>query len=80
LDINIAMTKENPEDGPSCAVAGRWFRDPDFPIQRSEITRFPLAILELDLALAPGQNTPVWVQEVVESGWWTDDNILGTPA
>ena len=29
LDTNLCMIKENPEDGPSCYEAGRWFRDPE---------------------------------------------------
>jgi SPX domain protein involved in polyphosphate accumulation len=24
LDTNVAMIKENPEEGPSCTIAGRW--------------------------------------------------------
>jgi len=68
LDTNICMIKENPEEGPTCTMAGRWYRDPSFPIHRTEITRFPHAVLELELAIAPGDTTPEWVQELVESG------------
>lgn len=39
LDTNLVMIRENPHGYPSCAIAGRWFRDPSLPIQRSEITR-----------------------------------------
>ena len=68
LDTNICMFKENPEDGPSCLSAGRWYRDPSLPIHRTEITRFPHAVMELKLALPEGQETPAWVQELVEFG------------
>ncbi|KAH7623032.1 hypothetical protein Ndes2526B_g02326 [Nannochloris sp. 'desiccata'] len=72
LDTNICMIKENPEDGPSCTISGRWYRDPSVPIQRTEITRFPHAVLELNLALESGETTPEWVQELVESGMLTE--------
>lgn len=68
LDTNICMIKENPEDGPPCTMVGRWYRDPSMPINRTEITRFPHGVLELKLALASGETTPDWVQELVESG------------
>lgn len=68
LDSNICMMKENPEDGSSCLSAGRWYRDPALPVHRTEITRFPHAVMELKLALADGQQTPAWVQDLVESG------------
>jgi len=71
LDTNICMIKENPEDGPSCTISGRWYRDPSVPIQRTEITRFPHAVLELNLALESEETTPEWVQELVESGTYT---------
>lgn len=66
------MIKENPEDGPSTAMSGRWYRDPSVPIHRTEITRFPHAVLELNLALGSGQTTPEWVQELVDSGMLTE--------
>lgn len=72
LDTNICMIKENPEEGPSCTIAGRWYRDPSIPIHRTEITRFPHAVLELKLALANGETTPEWVQELVDSGMLTE--------
>lgn len=74
LDTNICMMKENPEDGPGCISAGRWFRDPSLPVHRTEITRFPHAVLELKLALTEGQETPSWVQELVESGMLDEVN------
>jgi hypothetical protein len=39
LDTNLIMLKENPEGHPSCAIRGRWYRDPSLPIHRTEITR-----------------------------------------
>ena len=68
LDTNIFMMKENPEEGPSCTMAGRWYRDPVFPINRTEITRFPHAVLEMKLLLGPQDSIPDWVQELVDSG------------
>jgi hypothetical protein len=38
------------------------FRDPTLPINRSEITRFPHAVLEVKLSLGQGQTSPAWVQ------------------
>lgn len=37
-------------------------RDPILPINRSEITRFPHAVLEVKLSLGQGQSSPAWVQ------------------
>jgi len=68
LDTNISMVKEIPEDGPSYTNSGRWYRDPSLPINRTEIARFPYAVLELDLSLSVGMTTPTWVQELIESG------------
>jgi hypothetical protein len=34
LDTNLCMIKENPEDGPTCAATGRWYRDPSLQIHR----------------------------------------------
>lgn len=56
------MIKENPEEGPTCAASGRWFRDPALPIHRTEITRFPHAVLEVKLSLNEGETAPPWVQ------------------
>lgn len=68
LDTNINLMRENPEDGPSCISVGRWFRDPSLPVHRTEVTRFPHAVLDLKLSLSKGQDTPTWVQDLVASG------------
>jgi hypothetical protein len=73
MDTNVCMIKENPEDGPSCTMAGRWYRDPSLPIQRTEITRFPHAVFEIRMALGSEQSTPEWVQELIESGTAYDE-------
>jgi hypothetical protein len=39
----------------------RWYRDPSLPLPRTEITRFPHAILEVKLSLSPGEEAPEWV-------------------
>eukprot|EP00775_Hariotina_reticulata_P007348 gene7348-7559_t len=72
MDTNLCMIKENPDEGPSCTLAGRWYRDPSLPINRNEITRFPHAVLEIKLSLGEGQQSPAWVQELLESGYLTE--------
>ncbi|EFN52611.1 hypothetical protein CHLNCDRAFT_58814 [Chlorella variabilis] len=72
LDTNLCMIKENPEDGPTTASAGRWYRDPTLPIHRTEITRFPHAVLEVKLSMAEGEEAPDWVAELVDSGLLTE--------
>jgi SPX domain protein involved in polyphosphate accumulation len=62
------MIKENPEEGPSCTIVGRWYRDPSLPVHRTEVTRFPHAILEMKLTLREDEAAPEWLQELVESG------------
>lgn len=72
LDTNLVMLKENPEGHPTCALSGRWYRDPKLPIHRSEITRFPHAVLEIKLALPDGEQPPEWVQDLMSSGLITE--------
>jgi SPX domain protein involved in polyphosphate accumulation len=72
LDTNLVMLKENPEGHPSCAISGRWYRDPKLPIHRTEITRFPHAVLEIKLALPDGEAPPEWVSDLMESGLVTE--------
>ncbi|KAL6772253.1 VTC4B [Auxenochlorella protothecoides x Auxenochlorella symbiontica] len=72
LDTTICMMKENPEDGPTCSAAGRWYRDPALPVARTEITRFPHAVLEIKLTLAGGDAPPPWVSELTDSGLLTE--------
>lgn len=43
------------------------YRDPAVPISRTEIYRFPHAVLEVKLSLPEGQQAPAWVQ--VRSGF-----------
>lgn len=72
LDTNLMMLKENPEGLPTCATTGRWYRDPKLPIHRTEITRFPHAVLEIKLALPDGEAPPDWVQDLMHSGLITE--------
>ncbi|RMZ52859.1 hypothetical protein APUTEX25_000978, partial [Auxenochlorella protothecoides] len=72
LDTTICMMKENSEDGPTCSAAGRWYRDPTLPVARTEITRFPHAVLEIKLTLAGGDAPPPWVSELTDSGLLTE--------
>lgn len=66
LDTNLTMVSEN------CGYAGRitdrWCRDPKVPVMRDEITHFPHAVLEVKLSLKEGQDAPVWVHELLDSG------------
>ena len=45
LDTSLAMVAENPKGGTSCQMSGRWYRDPELAIHRTEQTRFPHAVL-----------------------------------
>ncbi|KAK9918747.1 hypothetical protein WJX75_006519 [Coccomyxa subellipsoidea] len=72
LDTNLTMIKENPDDGPTCTVAGRWYRDPTLPVPRTEVTRFPHGVLEVKLSLPEGQTAPEWVQDLLDSGYLTE--------
>ncbi len=51
---------------------GRWYRDPNQPIPRTDITRFPHAVLEVKLSLPEGQTAPEWVTDLTESGILTE--------
>ncbi|WPT18114.1 Vacuolar transporter chaperone 4 [Picochlorum sp. SENEW3] len=72
LDTNLIMLKENPEGHPTCSLSGRWYRDPKLPIHRTEITKFPHAVLEIKLALPDGEAPPEWVQNMMSSGLITE--------
>eukprot|EP00949_MAST-11_sp_MAST-11-sp1_P004850 g4850.t1 len=72
LDTNLCMMNENPSTGPSTAELDRWYRDPLVPVQRTDITRFPHAVLEVKLALKEGDEPPVWVQNLLNSGMLTE--------
>jgi hypothetical protein len=45
----------------------RWYRDPLLPVSRTEVTRFPHAVLEVEVGLYEGENPPEWVDELTES-------------
>jgi hypothetical protein len=40
----------------------RWRRDPALPTPRTEITRFPHAVLEVKLSLHQGEEAPEWIK------------------
>ncbi|KAL3141644.1 hypothetical protein ABBQ32_004873 [Trebouxia sp. C0010 RCD-2024] len=71
LDTNLAMIKEN-TDGQPVGLLHRWYRDPNQPIPRTDITRFPHAVLEVKLSLPEGQTAPEWVTDLTESGFLTE--------
>ena len=68
LDTNLCMIRENPEHGDSCIESDRWFRDPTLPVPRTEITKFPHAVLEVKLSLEEDEDAPLWVTQLIESG------------
>ena len=52
------------------------------PVYRTEITRFPHAVLEVKLSLQEGQQAPAWVQEMIDSGYLTEvgrQEVLAPP-
>ena len=57
----------------------RWYRDPSLPVPRSEITRFPHAVLEVKLSLPEGQQAPTWVQDLIDSGYLTEASAILQP-
>ena len=63
LDTSLAMLCENPAGGGQ-PMFQRWYRDPELPLHRTEVTRFPHAVLEVKLALGPGEEPPPWVREL----------------
>jgi hypothetical protein len=44
------------------------FRDPELPLARTDITRFPHAVLEVKLSLPEGTDPPAWVVDLTEDG------------
>lgn len=71
LDTNLAMIKEN-IDGQPVALLHRWYRDPNQVLTRTDVTRFPHAVLEVKLSLPEGQTAPEWVTDLTESGFLTE--------
>jgi hypothetical protein len=43
----------------------RWYRDPTLPVPRTDITRFPHAVLEVKLSLRQGEEAPEWIKASV---------------
>jgi len=72
LDTSLCMLSENPRDGATCKASNRWFRDPEIPVHRTELTRFPHAVLEIKLALDAGEDAPAWVDDLIRSGCLTE--------
>jgi hypothetical protein len=57
---------------PACTCTSCRYRDPSLPVHRTEITRFPHAVLEVKLSLPEGQSAPPWVQDMLDSGYLTE--------
>lgn len=66
LDTNLCMISER---GYDLRNGEQWHRDSNIPLQNTQITRFPHAVLEVKLELS-GENSspPAWVQELQNSG------------
>jgi len=65
LDTNLCMISERGYDIQGGKV---WHRDPSKPLKKTEITRFPHAVLEVKLNLGPTDPTPKWVIDLQSSG------------
>jgi hypothetical protein len=65
LDTNLCMISERTKE---VASGKRWYRDPNVAVPLNEITRFPHAVLEVKLQLQDENSTPLWVQDLLDSG------------
>mmetsp|Transcript_31932 Transcript_31932/g.77659 ORF Transcript_31932/g.77659 Transcript_31932/m.77659 type:complete len:721 (-) Transcript_31932:2797-4959(-) len=66
LDTNLCMISER---GYDLNDFHTWYRNPEWILQPSEITRFPHAVLEIKLELKGGNLTPPkWVSDLQNSG------------
>ncbi len=66
LDTNLCMISER---GYELNGMKTWYRNPEWILQPSEITRFPHAVLEIKLELKGGEMTPPkWVSDLQNSG------------
>jgi len=65
LDTNLCMISER---GYNTEGGDRWHRDPNIPIDDTEIARFPHAVLEIKLEVKEGSTVPHWVTELQASG------------
>lgn len=59
VDTNLCLINEVHD--------GHWYRDPTVAIPNSELTRFPMAVLEIKLALSENDELPAWVRELAAS-------------
>ncbi len=60
-----ALTTSPPKLAPAESgrpLERRWRRDPSLPTPRTEITRFPHAVLEVKLSLHQGEEAPEWIK------------------
>ena len=72
LDTSLAMMVENQLSAEEMRLTRQWHRDAEVPLHRTEMTRFPHAVLEIKLALEPGVEVPGWVEDLVSSGLLTE--------
>ena len=66
LDTNLCMISERGYNLHDMAV---WHRDKEWVLEKSEITRFPHAVLEIKLEMKGGESVPPkWVTDLQNSG------------
>lgn len=70
LDTNLCMIKENPEDGPTCAATGRWYRDPNLAIHRSVLVYLRAGEKGGCMGIAGGTVTPTCPSTGQSWGCW----------
>lgn len=75
--LEWCFSRERFLEGTICC---RWYRDPALPVPRSEVTRFPHAVLEVKLSLQQGQEAPEWVRDLIDSGYLTEVGDLSAAA
>lgn len=70
LDTNISLFKENPSNGKDCYRENRWFRNPKYPLDETETTKFPHGVLKISVLL-DDDNIPMipdWLEDIESSG------------
>lgn len=69
FDTNIVMIRENPY---SAMSSERWARDIGQLVPRTEMTKFPHAVLDIQMSAAAEHSPPSWLEELGNSGYVTE--------
>ena len=64
--VSANVTVHQLGSDPRLVLPPRRFRDPNKELMRTDITRFPHAVLEVKLSLPEGSEAPRWVSELTE--------------